>query len=173
MPRDIGRHPESGEPITAGIGRFGPYIKHGSSFTSLGGDDDVLTIGLNRAVMLLAEGKGGARRGPQLLRELGPHPEGGMVGLYRGRYGPYVSHGGVIASLPRGADPDSFALERAVELLSVQRAKGKGKARARPARKAAPAAANGETAPTRQAAAKRKPKARAKRAGKPASRPSA
>src|SRR5712691_4225152 len=141
LPREIGRHPETGDTITAGIGRFGAYIKHGSSFASLAADDDVLTIGLNRAVTLLAEAKSGARRGPQLLRELGPHPEGGTVGLYRGRYGPYVSHDGVIASLPRGADPDSFALERAVELLAVQRAKGKPR-RATP-RKAAPATAAG------------------------------
>ena len=58
---------------------------------------------------MLAEAKTGQRRGPQLIREVGPHPEGGTVGLYRGRYGPYVSHDGVHASLPRGAEPDSFA----------------------------------------------------------------
>src|SRR5579864_820476 len=150
LPREIGRHPETGEPITAGIGRFGAYIKHGASFTSLAADDDVLTIGLNRAVTLLAEAKNGARRGPQLLRELGPHPAGGTVPLYRGRYGPYVSHDGIIASLPKGADPDGFSLEAAVELLATQRAKGKprraaGKA---PARKAASAATgNGATKP--------------------------
>src|SRR5690242_7052153 len=84
LPREIGRHPETGEPITAGIGRFGPYLKHGSAFASLGADDDVLTIGLNRAVTVLAEAKTAPRRGPQLLREIGPHPEGGTVGLYRG-----------------------------------------------------------------------------------------
>jgi DNA topoisomerase-1 len=182
LPRDIGRHPETGEPVTAGIGRFGAYIKHGASFASLAADDDVLAIGLNRAVTLLAEAKSGARRGPELLRELGPHPKGGAVPLYRGRYGPYVSHDGVIASLPKGADPDSFALAAAVELLAAQRAKGKGR---RPARKAAPAAAastNGAGKPPRKAAAKRtasatkaKPKAksRAKSTAKPARRPSA
>src|SRR6266566_2367172 len=125
LPRELGRHPETGVPITAGIGRFGAYLKHSSAFTSLGADDDVLTIGLNRAVTLLAEAKTGQRRGPQLLRELGPHPQGGTVGLYRGRYGPYVSHDGVIASLPKGADPEGFTLEAAVELLAAQRAKGK------------------------------------------------
>ena len=97
---------------------------------SLAADDDVLTIGLNRAVSLLAEAKTGQRRGPQLLREIGPHPEGGTVGLYRGRYGPYVSHDGVHASLPKGADPDNFALEAAVELLATQRAKGGAKGQA-------------------------------------------
>ena len=119
-----------------GIGRFGPYIKHGSAYVSLAADDDVLTIGLNRAVSLLAEAKTGARRGPQLLREIGPHPEGGTVGLYRGRYGPYVSHEGVHASLPRGADPDTFALEAAIELLATQRAKGKAPGRPRASRQA-------------------------------------
>jgi DNA topoisomerase-1 len=133
LPRTIGTHPETGEPITAGIGRFGPYIKHGSAYTSLAADDDVLTIGLNRAVSLLAEVKSGPRRGPQLLREVGPHPEGGTVGLYRGRYGPYVSHEGIHASLPRAADPEAFTLEAAVELLATQRAKGKP-AKAKPAR---------------------------------------
>ena len=181
LPRDIGRHPETGEPITAGIGRFGAYIKHGASFASLAADDDVLAIGLNRAVTLLAEAKSGARRGPELLRELGPHPKGGAVPLYRGRYGPYVSHDGVIASLPKGADPDSFALDAAIELLAAQRAKGKGR---RPVRKAAPAAAstNGATKPARKAVAKRAPtatkakpkaKSRAKSTAKPARRPSA
>src|SRR5882762_1656655 len=140
LPREIGKHPETGEPILAGIGRFGPYLKHGAAFASLTADDDVLTIGLNRAVTVLAEAKTGQRRGPQLLREIGPHPEGGTVGLYRGRYGPYVSHDGVFASLPKGADPDSFPLDAAVALLAAQKAKGKGR---RPARKAAGAAANG------------------------------
>jgi DNA topoisomerase-1 len=168
LPRMIGTHPETGEPITAGLGRFGPYIKHGSVYVSLAGDDDVLTIGLNRAVSLLAEAKTGARRRPQLLREIGPHPDGGTVGLYRGRYGPYVSHEGVHASLPKGADPDNFPLEAAIELLATQRAKGgaKGKpaAKARhPARKAASAAKSGsaEAATPAKPAAKRKAPPRA------------
>ena len=172
LPREIGRHPEDGAPITAGLGRFGAYIKHGQQFASLAADDDVLNIGLNRAVTLLAEAKSGQRRGPQLIREVGPHPEGGAVGLYRGRYGPYVSHDGVHASLPRGADPDSFALERAVELLAIQRAKGKGKAR-RPVRKAAaPAAssANGATKPARKPAARAKPAAKRAASAKPAAK---
>jgi DNA topoisomerase-1 len=185
LPREIGRHPDSGETITAGIGRFGPYLKHGSAYTSIGADDDVLTIGLNRAVTVLAESKTGQRRGPQMLREVGPHPEGGVIGLYRGRYGPYVSHDGVIASLPKGADPETFAVEAAVELLATQRAKGKGgKARRPAARKPAPRAAAAATAdkddgevrevakPTRRAATKRATKTtRAKKApAKPAKR---
>ncbi len=129
LPRELGRHPETGEAIVAGIGRFGAYIKHGTIFKSLGADDDVLTIGLNRAVVLLAEPSSTQRRGPQLVREVGAHPEGGTVGLYRGRYGPYVSHDGVIASLPRNADPATFSLAEALPLLAAQRDKGKKRGR--------------------------------------------
>ena len=171
LPREIGRDPDSGEPITAGVGRFGPYIKRGPQFVSLGADDDVLNIGLNRAVTLIAEAKtGGARRGPQLLRELGQHPDGGTVGLYRGRYGPYVGHDGLIASLPRGADPDQFALAEALPLLAAQKAKGKSprKPRTAAARPARTAATNGTA---RRAAAKPPAKtaaARGKAAGRAA-----
>src|SRR3546814_8618453 len=89
LPREIGAHPETGEAIAAGIGRFGPYLKHGSSYVSLGPDDDVLSVGLNRAVSLLAESKSGG------ARELGKHPaDGKPVTVRKGRYGPYVKHGG-------------------------------------------------------------------------------
>ncbi len=185
LPRDIGRHPETGEDILAGIGRFGAYLKHGKAFTSLGGEDDVLTIGLNRAVTVLAEAGDGRRRGPQILRELGEHPAGGMVALYRGRYGPYVGHDGAIASLPKSADPETFALAEALPLLAAQKAKGKTGRRpardataartAKPAGRAAAngkaATANGATAAARKAApAKRKaaPRAKAKRKAAPA-----
>jgi DNA topoisomerase I len=124
LPRELGRHPETGEMIIVGIGRFGPYIKHGSIFKSLGAEDDVLTIGANRAVVLLAEPAEQRRRGaPQPLRELGPHPDGGVVALFQGRYGPYVSHNGVIASLPRDADPATFSLEQAIPLIEARREK--------------------------------------------------
>ena len=139
LPRELGRHPETGEAIVAGIGRFGPYIKHGTTFKSLAPDDDVLTIGLNRAVVLLAEPAGQRRPGPRLLRELGEHPQGGPVAVYTGRYGPYVSHDGVIASLPRTVDPDTLSLEQAVPLLAERRQKGKGRQR-RPGKSAAAAA---------------------------------
>jgi DNA topoisomerase-1 len=180
LPRELGRHPETGEPISAGIGRFGAYLKHGAAFASLGADDDVLTIGLNRAVTLLAEAKSGQRRGPQLLRELGSHPQGGTIGLYRGRYGPYVSHDGVIASLPKGADPDAFPLDQAIALVAAQKAKGKTRRPARGAamRKAAGAAGNGgarngATKPARRPATKRSTVTRStvKAKGKPAAKP--
>ena len=129
LPRELGRHPETGEMIVAGIGRFGAYIKHGAVFKSLAQDDDVLTIGVNRAVVLLAEPVGQRRPGPRLLRELGEHLDGGTVNLYSGRYGPYVSHDGVIASLPRTADPDTSRSTRQCRcsLRSARRASvGKG-----------------------------------------------
>jgi DNA topoisomerase-1 len=154
LPRELGRHPETGEPIVAGIGRFGAYIKHGTTFKSLGADDDVLTIGLNRAIVLLAEPSPERRRGPQLLRELGAHPEGGTVGLYRGRYGPYVSHEGVIASLPRNADPATFSLEQALPLLAAQHDKRKGRRRkttkVASTKAASGKAASGKAASTRE-----------------------
>ena len=158
LPRELGRHPETRDAIVAGIGRFGPYIKHETTFKSLAPDDDVLTIGLNRAVVLLAEPAGQRRSGPRLLRELGEHPDGGTVAVYAGRYGPYVSHDGVLASLPRTADPATFSLDQAVPLLAVQRQKGKGRQRksGKPAaatakpRRAAKAAGGAKTRRTRQ-----------------------
>jgi len=166
LPRELGRHPETGEAIVGGIGRFGAYIKHGTTFKSLGADDDVLTIGLNRAVVLLAEPSSGQRRGPQLVRELGAHPEGGAVGIYRGRYGPYVSHDGVFASLPRNADPATFSLAEALPLLAAQRDKGKrrGRKTAKSASTRAKAANNGATRERATTAATKK-MATAKKAG--------
>ena len=158
LPRELGRHPETGETITAGIGRFGPYIKHGATFKSLAADDDVLTIGVNRAVVLLAEPASERRRGaPQPLRELGPHPDGGVVALYQGRYGPYVSHDGVFATLPKIADPQAFALDEAVALLAARREKSPRRQRsaAKPTAKAARAkGARAKTAATKTAATK-------------------
>ncbi len=118
LPRDVGAHPETGEPITAGIGRRGPYLKHGDAFVSLPPDDDVMTVGLNRAVALLAEGaKGRGARRP--LREIGPHPTGGKpVVIKSGRYGPYLQHGGINAPLPKNADAEKITLEEAVAQLA-------------------------------------------------------
>src|SRR6185312_9686308 len=159
LPREVGRHPDSGDPVSAGIGRFGPYLKHGTIFVSLSADDDVLNIGINRAVTLLAEAKtGGGRRGPQLIRELGEHPEGGTVGLYRGRYGPYVGHGGLIASLPKAADPDNFGLAEALPLLAAQKAKGKPSRKARPQRAAATNGVARRAVPAKKPARKAAPK---------------
>jgi DNA topoisomerase-1 len=126
LPRTVGTHPESGEPITAGLGRFGPYLKHGDAYKSLRGDDDVLTIGLNRAVSLLAEPSKGGRRTPP-GKTLGNHPaDGEPVTLHSGRYGPYVRHGKTLASLPGTSDPEAFTLDDAVALVAAKVEKAKG-----------------------------------------------
>ncbi len=126
LPREIGRHPESGETITAGIGRFGPYLKHGKVFKSLTADDDVLAIGINRAVSLLAETGRPGRTARTALRTIGPHPvDGAPIELFKGRYGPYLSHGGVNATLPNGTVPEAVDLETALRLLESRRDKAK------------------------------------------------
>jgi DNA topoisomerase-1 len=125
LPRLLGNHPESGRPVKAGLGRFGPYILHDlgkgeADFRSLKAGDDVLTVTLDRAVQLLAEPKAlrGRRAAATPIREIGAHPKDGKpVQLFDGKYGPYVKHGELNASLPRGTDPATFALDAAVLLL--------------------------------------------------------
>jgi DNA topoisomerase I len=128
LPRELGRHPETGQPIEVGINRYGPYVKH-DRFVRLGPEDDVLTIGMNRAVALLEEAGKKARPAPKMLRELGPHPKDKKpIVLYEGRFGPYLKHGQQNASLPKGRDPNALTLEEAVQLLQKKTAKGTGKA---------------------------------------------
>jgi len=129
LPRDVGAHPESGEMIQAGLGRYGPYLKYQGSFTSLKDGDDLLEIGLNRAVDLLAESA--KKRG----RLLGEHPSGGEVHLKAGRFGPYVEHSKLRATLPRGTDMAEAELAQAIELLAAKAAKGGGTAKKGTARK--------------------------------------
>ena len=125
LPREIGKHPESGVMISASIGRYGPYIKFGSAYVSIPDDDSVLTIGLNYAVDAIA--KSGQKAG----REMGAHPEsGGMITLKSGRFGPYVEHDKIRANIPKTIDPDALTLAEAVELIA--------KKKARPARKPPP-----------------------------------
>ncbi len=175
LPRDIGAHPETGEMITAGIGRFGPYVKLGKTFKSLQAGDDVLAVGLNRAVMLLAEPSKGGRSAPTPIRVLGNHPaDGEPIGVFKGRYGPYVSHDGVFATLPRTSSPETITLEEALPLLAAQAEKSKGKRKtkaktAAPAKKTAPAKAKAAPAKAK-AAPKKKAAAKAK---KPAAKPQA
>ena len=122
LPRRLGEHPETGKPIDAGIGRFGPFVVHEKDFRSLAPEDDVHTVSLERALELLAQPKG-ARRGAKVLRELGPHPaDEEPVAIYEGRYGPYVKHGSINASLPKGKEPDALTMEEAVELLAARAA---------------------------------------------------
>jgi DNA topoisomerase-1 len=144
LPRLVGPHPDDGEPVEAGIGRYGPYVKHGKTFASLTQGDDVLTVGMNRAVELIAQKaqRGGGRGAAQKpLRELGEHPEGGAVNLMDGRYGPYVKWEKINATLPKDTDKDTLTLEAALDLVAAKRKtkpKPKPKAKAKPKPKPKP-----------------------------------
>jgi DNA topoisomerase I len=139
LPRSVGAHPESGEEIVAGLGRYGPYLLHQGKYTKLTSTADVLEIGMNAAVTLIAEG--GARGGRPAKasgRELGEHPQSGlMIKLLDGRFGPYVSDGTVHATLPKSADKDAMTLDEAVALIDAKIAKGGGKPKAKAKRGAA------------------------------------
>jgi DNA topoisomerase I len=175
LPREVGKHPDDGVPIVAGIGRFGPYVQHGKTYANLEAGDDVLTIGQNRAVTLIAEkiakGPSKSRFGAAPGRPLGDHPDkGGPIVVKSGRYGPYVSHDGVNASLPSDKPPESVTLEEAVSLLDARATDGRPPAqRRRPARGAAakPARAKpgrAKPAPAAAPTAAKKPSRKAKKA---------
>ncbi|PYR38286.1 MAG: DNA topoisomerase I, partial [Acidobacteria bacterium] len=161
LPRDLGAHPETGQPVVAGLGRFGPYVKHGDDYRSLGADDDLFTIDLARALALFAEPKRGGRRQmtKRVIRQIESPGGGAPVQVLEGRYGPYVSDGETNASIPRGTDPNSITLEEARALLDARRgapprekrAKGAGGARRRRPSGASIAAAHGEAAETASA----------------------
>jgi DNA topoisomerase-1 len=129
LPREVGAHPETGKPILAGFGRYGPYVQHEGKYASLSSPEEVFEVGLNRAVSLLAEKAANRRpRGASVIKELGEHPElGGKVQVLSGRYGPYVKHGKVNATLPKDIEPEQTTLEQAVELIAARSAKGPGK----------------------------------------------
>ena len=148
LPRLIGDHPEGGR-VEASIGRFGPYVMHVTIgedgkekklYANIKDPAEVLTIGMNRAVELLAQkaARGGRGAAAKPLRELGEHPsEGGPVNVMDGRYGPYVKWGKINATLPKGVEPDSVTMDMAVDLIAAkQAAKGKGRRKA-PAKKKA------------------------------------
>ena len=163
LPRDVGLHPETEQMITAGIGRYGPYLKLGSTYQSLPSDDTVLTIGINHAVEMLAQKlskSGGKPAG--LMRELGDHPEDQKpITLNNGRFGPYVKHGKIMASLTKADSPDDITLERALELIANKAEKMAAKAGGKPTAKK-PAAAKKKTA-TKKTTAKKKPAAKTKK----------
>ncbi len=166
LPREVGMHPEDGKPITAGLGRYGPFILHAGTYANLQDIEEVFDVGLNRAVTLLAEKRSGAgRRGraeATVLADLGAHPASGeSVRILSGKYGPYVKSGDVNATLPRGADPKTVTMDQAVALIAERAAKGGGKVRktASAAKKAA------KKSPAKKAAAKKAP---AKKAAKKA-----
>ncbi len=172
LPRPVGTHPESGEPIMAGINRYGPFVQHQRQFIRLPPDEDVLSIGMNRALTLIAENpaKGPARTEAKALKELGPHPEDGeAVKVLDGRFGPYVKHGKINASLPKGKAADDLSMAEAVELLAARAAKtgggkAKGKAKA-PSKAATGKAANGKAKSKPGAKGGTKTKAAAKTSG--------
>ncbi|MDF1619306.1 type I DNA topoisomerase [Pseudothioclava nitratireducens] len=133
LPREIGPHPDDGEMVEAAIGRYGPYVKHGRTYANLPDVEEVFTIGMNRAVEVLAQklargpGRGAAA---QPIKELGEHPEGGPVQVMPGRYGPYVKWGKVNATLPKDVEPEAVTMEIALPLIEAKAAK-------KPAKKAA------------------------------------
>jgi DNA topoisomerase-1 len=156
LPREVGKHTDDGEPILAGVGRFGPYVQHGKVYANLTPGDDVLTIGLNRAVTLIEEKKAkGPRKGrfgADPGRALGDHPDkGGPIVVKNGRYGPYASHDGINATLPSDMTPETITLEQAVGLLDARAARG-GNGKKASAKKANGKKANGKKAPAKVSA---------------------
>jgi DNA topoisomerase I len=177
LPRDIGKHPETGKMISAGLGRYGPFLLHDGSYANLESIEDVFSIGLNRAVTVIAEkqskGPGRGRSGtPAALKELGDHPDGGSITVRDGRYGAYVNWGKVNATIPKGQDPASVTLDEALVLIAERIAKtGTGgkpaKGRKTTAKKADGDAAAKPKATKAKAAAKSKTAAKPKAAAKP------
>ena len=161
LPRAVGTHPESGEPITASIGRYGPYLAHNGKYAKLRSTAEVFETGMNAAVVKLAEaaagGGRGARAAAEPLKTFGPHPtSGGEMKLMAGRYGPYVTDGTTNATLPRDKQPETLTAEEAIVLIDERAAKGpaKGKKKA-PAKKAAPKKAAAKKAPAKKAPTKK------------------
>ena len=165
LPRLVGLHPESGQKIEAGVGRFGPYVKMGAIFASLDRDDDVLHIGLNRAMDLIGKKQ-------DSIRSLGDHPKDSAPVIARkGRFGPYAQWGNMVANLPRDVDLADVTLEQAVALLAEKgkliAPKGKKGAAKKPAAKAKAKAEPAAAKPKPAAKAKSKPAAKAKATAKP------
>ena len=161
LPRTIGAHPETGEMITASIGRYGPYLAHNGKYAKLRGTAEVFETGMNSAVAKLAEAanRGGTRTAAEPLNTFGPHPEsGGEMKLMAGRYGPYVTDGTTNATLPRDKAPEDLTVEEAAALITERAARGpaKGKGRKKaPAKKAAPKAAAAKKPAAKKPAAKK------------------
>ena len=158
LPRQIGPHPEDGVMVEAAIGRFGPYVKHGSVYANIADVDEVFTIGMNRAVEVIAQkatrGRGTAAAQP--LRELGVHPDGGLVQVMPGKYGPYVKWAKVNATLPKELSPETVTLDEALGLIAEKAGKGaKTKAPRKAAAKPAAKAAAAKTPATKKPATKK------------------
>ncbi|WP_339856311.1 type I DNA topoisomerase [Roseovarius nubinhibens] len=158
LPREVGPHPEDGELIEAGIGRYGPFVKHGRTYANLESVDEVFTVGMNRAVEVLAQKAArGAGRGAAAkpLKELGEHPEnGGPVNVMPGRYGPYVKWEKVNATIPKEIEPEQVTMEQAVALLAEKAAKKGTRKKAAPKKAAAKKPAAKKTTAKKPAAKK-------------------
>jgi len=179
LPREIGIHPETGKKITAGLGRFGPFVLHDGTYANLKDPEELFDIGLNRAVAVLAEKIARAEeRAGKVLKELGEHPDTGKpVQVREGKYGPYVKHASTNATLPKSAKPEDVTLEQALALVAEKDEKS-GKGKKKPAKKAATPKAKKEPAAKKPAAkkpaAKKKTPAKKKTAGpKAAKKPAA
>ena len=157
LPRQIGPHPDDGQMIEAAIGRFGPYVKHGTVYANIAEVEEVFTIGMNRAVEVLALK---AARGPgrgaaaEPLRVLGDHPDGGPVQVMPGKFGPYVKWEKVNATLPKDLTPEAVTLDEALALIAEKAGKSGGKKKAAP-KKVAAKAAGAKKAPAKKPAAKK------------------
>jgi DNA topoisomerase-1 len=164
LPREVGIHPEDGKPIQAGLGRYGPFILHAGTYANVADIDEVFEIGLNRAVVLLAEKRAGGFKGRGAavapLKDLGAHPETGEpVHVMSGRFGPYVKSGKINATIPKGTAPEEMTMEIAVPLLAA-RALVAPKAKKAPAKKAAPKKAAAPKAAAAKKPAAKKPAAK-------------
>ena len=155
LPRAIGPHPDDGAVIEAGLGRFGPFIKHNSTYANLADPEEVFTIGMNRAMEVLAQKALRPGRAPAAgpLKELGMHPDGGAIQIMPGKYGPYVKWEKVNATIPKTADPMTLTIEEALVLIAEKAGKSPAK---KPARKAAPKA-EGTAKAVKKPAAKKAP----------------
>ncbi|RKE85169.1 type I DNA topoisomerase [Rhizobium sp. AG855] len=164
LPRDVGPHPETGKMISAGLGRYGPFVLHDGTYANLEGIEDVLSIGINRAVTVLAEKKanpgGRGRTAAVALKELGEHPDGGAMTVRDGRFGPYVNWGKVNATLPKGKDPQSVSVEEALVLIAERAAKDGGKVKAKKASAKTAKAKAGDATDSKPKKAAAKPKAK-------------
>ena len=161
LPREVGAHPEDGKMITAGLGRYGPFVLHAGTYANVADIDEVFEVGLNRAVVLLAEKRAGkfAGRGAAAapLKDLGAHPETGEpIHVMAGRFGPYVKSGKINATLPKGTAPEDLTLEEALPLLAARAAAAPAKGKKAPAKKAAPKKAAAKKPAAKKPAAKKK-----------------
>lgn len=142
LPREVGKHPEDDEPILANLGRYGPYVQHQRTFANLASVEEMFTVGLNRAVSLIADKRAGGGRGgrtaAKVLKDLGAHPSSGdPVHVLDGRYGPYIKHQKTNATLPKDLQPTEINIDQALEILAAKEAKGGKKKRTTKKKKAA------------------------------------